>query len=136
MIFVAVSTVNWHVPFICKGEIFLAPYFKILVFVGFKNKFRFFYFTRLKVSKFMMLIADPLSIRNRTDIPSSAKSRLKTGMVCTYAVELSLRTDSSVSVCWVISLLLLAFWTSGSFVSFFSINTFWLSETSGVTLVL
>ena len=37
----------------------------------------------------MMLIADPLSIRNRTDIPSSAKSRLKTGMVCTYAVELS-----------------------------------------------
>ena len=47
----------------------------------------------------MMLIADPLSIKNRTDIPSGAKSRLKIDRVCTNAVELSLRTDSSVSVC-------------------------------------
>ena len=47
----------------------------------------------------MLLIADQLSIKNRTDIPSSAKSRLKTDRVYTNAVELSLRTDSSVSVC-------------------------------------
>ena len=131
VIFVPVLTVNWHVPFICKEETFLAPYVKILVFVGFKNKFRFFFFIRLKVSKFMMLIADLFSIKNHTDIPSSAKSRLKTDRVCTNPVELSSRTDSSVSVCWVISLSLSVCWTSGSFVSFFSANTFWLSETSG-----
>ena len=130
MIFVPVSRVNWHVHFICKEETFLAPYVKILVFVGFKNKFRFFFFIRLKVSKFMMLIADPLSIKNRTDIPSSAKSRLKTDRVCTNAVELSSRTDSSVSVCWVISLSPSVCWTRGSFVLFFSTNTFWLSEMS------
>ena len=47
----------------------------------------------------MILIADPLFIKNRTDFPSSAKSRLKTDMVCTNAVELPLRTDSSVSAC-------------------------------------
>ena len=76
-------------PCIWKEETFLAPYVKILVFVGFKNKFRFFFFIRLKVSKFMMLIDDPLSIKNRTDTPSSAKSRLKTDRVCTNAVELS-----------------------------------------------
>ena len=78
-----------------------------------------------------MLIADPLSIKNITDIPSSAKSRLKIDKDCTNAVELSLRTDSSVSVCWVISLPLSVFWTSDSFMSFFSINIFWLSQTSG-----
>ena len=37
----------------------------------------------------MMLIADPLSIKSRIDIPSSAKSRLKTDRVCTNAAELS-----------------------------------------------
>ena len=79
----------------------------------------------------MILIADPLFIKNRTDFPSSAKSRLKTDMVCTNAVELPLRTDSSVSACWVISLSLSVCWTSGSFVSFFSTNTFWRSGTSG-----
>ena len=47
----------------------------------------------------MMLIADQLSIKDRTDIPSSAKSRLKTDGVYTNTVELSLRTDSSVSNC-------------------------------------
>ena len=47
----------------------------------------------------MMLIANPLSIKNCTNIPSSAKSRLKTDRVCTNAVELSLTTDSLVSVC-------------------------------------
>ena len=79
----------------------------------------------------MMLIADPLSIKNRTNIPSSANSHLKIDKVCTNAVELSWRTDSSVSVCWVISLSLSVFWTNGSFMSFFLANTFWLSETSG-----
>ena len=124
MIFVPVSRFNWHVHFICKEETFLAPYAKILVFVCFKNKFRFFFFIQLKVSKFLMLIADPLSIKNR-------KSRLKTGRVCTNAGELSWRTDSSVSVCWVICLSLSVCWTSGSFTSFFSTNPFWLSETLG-----
>ena len=31
----------------------------------------------------MMLIADPLSIKHRTDIASSDKSRLKTDRACT-----------------------------------------------------
>ena len=52
----------------------------------------------------MIPIADPLSIKNCTDIPSSVKSRLEIDNVCTNAVELSLRTDSSVSVFWVINL--------------------------------
>ena len=34
----------------------------------------------------MMLIANPLSIKNRTDITTSAKSRLKTDRVSTNAV--------------------------------------------------
>ena len=41
----------------------------------------------------MMLITDPLSIKNRTDTPSSAESRLKTDKFCTNVVELPLRID-------------------------------------------
>ena len=49
----------------------------------------------------MRLLADPLSIKNYTNIPSRAKSRLKIDKVCTNAVELFLKTDSSVSLFWV-----------------------------------
>ena len=99
VIVVPLSIFNWDKSLVCKVKTFLAPYVKIQLFVGFKNKFQFFFFFRLKVSKFVMLIADPLPIKNRTDIPSSAKSCLKIDKVCTSAVELSLRTDSPVSVC-------------------------------------
>ena len=46
----------------------------------------------------MMFIADPLSIKNRKDIPSIAKSSFKIDKVCINTVEFFLKTDSSVSV--------------------------------------
>ena len=80
----------------------------------------------------LLFCSDPSYLQSscHTHTPSGAKSRLKIDNVCTNSAKLLLRSDSTVLVYWVIKSSLSVFWTSGPFVSFFSTNTFRLSDTS------